>query len=183
MQNMNTTGEEEDVYLKVEVCMFILPSANWPSSFQLFPFQHHWFNCLTWTDQTKSHKISNTHTQIEWSSPLKLQADCRDTLSINDKRSEITAMVTGLIYSHVSLWYSQVEIAEDLQFAVWAAHISAPDRGIHLRRRQGGLQVRLHIPLLQLETAVKTPKYCMFGDMVASRYETKLSKSDSCTAR
>ena len=51
----------------------------------------------------------------------------------------------------MSLWYGQVEIAEDLQLAVGPAHILALDCEILLSSRQRGLQVSLHALLLQLE--------------------------------
>lgn len=68
------------------------------------------------------------------------------------EQSEITALVTDLsLYSHLSLWHGQVEVVEDLQLAVRPAHISALDRKVLPSSRQSGLQVSLHVPVLQLQ--------------------------------
>lgn len=73
------------------------------------------------------------------------------------EQSEITALVTDLsLYSHLSLWHGQVEVVEDLQLAVRPAHISALDRKVLPSSRQSGLQVSLHVPVLQLQER----KYC-----------------------
>lgn len=66
------------------------------------------------------------------------------------KRSKLTGCV-GIIYSHLSLWHSQVQVVEDLQFAIRSAHISTPDRKVFLSSRQRRLQISLHFFLLQLE--------------------------------
>ena len=73
------------------------------------------------------------------------------------EQSEITALMTDLsLYSHLSLWHRQVEVVEDLQLAVRPAHISALDRRVLPSSRQSGLQVSLHVPVLQLQER----KYC-----------------------
>lgn len=51
---------------------------------------------------------------------------------------------------HLSLGNAQVEAAQDLQFAVRSAHVSAADRKILLSRRQRSLQVSLHVVVLEL---------------------------------
>lgn len=55
------------------------------------------------------------------------------------------------LHSHLALWHGQVEVVEDLQFAVRPAHISALDRKVLPSSRQSGLQVSLHVPVLQLQ--------------------------------
>lgn len=56
-------------------------------------------------------------------------------------------MVSGL---HLSLGNAEVQAAQDLQFAVRSAHVSAADRKILLSRRQRSLQISLHVAVLEL---------------------------------
>lgn len=51
---------------------------------------------------------------------------------------------------HLSLGNAQVEVAQDLQFAVRSAHVSAADCKILLSRRQRSLQISLHVAVLEL---------------------------------
>lgn len=60
---------------------------------------------------------------------------------------ECWRMVSGL---HLSLGNAQVQVAQHLQFAVRSAHVSAADGEILLSRRQRGLQISLHVALLEL---------------------------------
>lgn len=51
---------------------------------------------------------------------------------------------------HLSLGNAQVEVAQDLQFAVRSAHVSAADGKVLLSRRQRSLQISLHVAVLEL---------------------------------
>lgn len=51
---------------------------------------------------------------------------------------------------HLSLGDAQVEVVQDLQFAVRAAHVSAADRIILLTRRRRSLQISLHFTVPEL---------------------------------
>lgn len=50
----------------------------------------------------------------------------------------------------MSLGNAQVQVAQDLQFAVRSAHVSAADGKIVLPRRQRSLQISLHVAVLEL---------------------------------
>lgn len=51
---------------------------------------------------------------------------------------------------HLPLGDAQVEVVQDLQFAVRAAHVSAADGIVLLARRQRSLQISLHFTVPEL---------------------------------
>lgn len=54
-------------------------------------------------------------------------------------------------HSHVSLWYGQVQVTEDLQFSVGPAHVATLDRKIVLCRGQRRFQINFHVSLFHLK--------------------------------
>lgn len=51
---------------------------------------------------------------------------------------------------HLSLGNAQVQVAQDLQFAVRSAHVSAADGEVLLSRWQRSLQISLHVAVPEL---------------------------------
>lgn len=67
------------------------------------------------------------------------------------KRVSHTSVGVIALHSHVSLRHSQVEVVEDLQFAVGPAHVSAPDCRSLQSCGWRSLRVSLHVLPFQLE--------------------------------
>lgn len=83
--------------------------------------------------------------------------------SFNHEAESRAVQMFESVRSHVSLWHRQVQVAEDLQFAVGPAHVSALD-GQRLRsagRRR--LQIDLHAALRLLEEGTTCEEMSLSG--------------------
>lgn len=81
-----------------------------------------------------------------WSDPA---VDNVKMMKSSGIRSVSSPLLSGWVWLtasdlHLSLGNAQVQVVQDLQFAVRSAHISAADRKFLLARRRRSLQIRLH---------------------------------------